>query len=36
MDVVEVWFPAVRSRRVLARLRAALRPPVVRIRRGAF
>ncbi len=36
MDVVEVWFPAVRSRRVLARLRAALRPPIVRIRRGAF
>lgn len=36
MDVVEVWFPAVRSRRFLARLRGALRPPIVRIRRGAF
>ena len=48
MDVVEVWFPAApvfgpappaagwRRLRFLARLRAALRPPVVRIRRGAF
>ena len=36
LDVVEVWFPAVRSRRFWARLRGALRRPQVRIRRGAF
>ena len=36
MDVVEVWFPAARSRRLAARLREAFRRPIVRIRRGAF
>ena len=36
MDVVEVWFPAGRSRRFLARLRQAFRRPTVRIHRGAF
>ena len=36
MDVVEVWFPAMRSRRLLARFREVFRRPTVRIRRGAF
>lgn len=36
MDVVEVWYPRVRSRRFLARLRETLRRPTVRIHRGAF
>lgn len=36
MDVVEVWFPSARSRRLGDRLREAFRRPNVRIWRDAF